>query len=61
MFGPSVGIQPGPLIGLDNFFLTQWIWLPLRFLIPIKIRVGADIVSGRKPDYMVVGDVDVLF
>jgi hypothetical protein len=58
---PSIGLQPGPLIGLDNFALPQWIWLPLRILIPIKIRLQANYVPGLLPEYQLIGDVDVLF
>jgi hypothetical protein len=58
---PSLGLQPGPLIGLDNFALPQWIWLPLRILIPIKIRLQANYVPGLVPEYQLIGDVDILF
>ncbi|MFA5161706.1 MAG: hypothetical protein WC421_05630 [Elusimicrobiales bacterium] len=60
-FSPTIGIQPGSLLGLDNYTLPRWIWTPMQFILPLKISLGANYVPGRAPGYTVTGEVDLLF
>ena len=61
VFSPSIGIQPGPLLGLDNYTLPRWIWTPMQFILPLKFSVGANYVPHRAPGYTVMGEIDLLF
>lgn len=58
---PSVGIQPGALLGLDNYTLPRWIWTPMQFILPLKFTLGVNFVPDRAPGYTCSGEVDLLF
>ena len=61
VLSPSIGIQPGPLLGLDNYTLPRWIWTPLQFVLPLKFTFGVNYVPHREPGYTVMGEIDLLF
>jgi len=61
VFTPSVGLQFGSLIGIKYYELPIWIRIPLELLLPLKLRFGADYVPTKKPDYHLIGEIDILF
>lgn len=61
LFSPSIGMQLGPLLGLRFYEMPAWLRLPLQFFLPLKGRIGVDLVAHQSPTYYFQLELDVLF
>ncbi|MCX5797321.1 MAG: hypothetical protein NTY77_17655 [Elusimicrobia bacterium] len=61
LLSPAVGLQLGPLIGLDNYTLPRWLWVPLQLIVPLKFVFNPNYAVGAKPAYNFYGEIDLLF
>ena len=61
LFSPAIGIQPGPLLGIDDYTLPRWLGIPLQMFLPFKIVFNPNIVPGLRPAYTIYGEIDLLF
>ncbi|MFA6583415.1 MAG: hypothetical protein WCS77_03875 [Elusimicrobiaceae bacterium] len=60
-FSPSVGLQFGPLFGLDDYVLPRWLWVPMQFVLPLKLVFGANVVPSQITTYNITAEIDLLF
>lgn len=61
LFAPSIGLQLGPLLGIDNFSLPDWLRIPLSLILPFKPILSYEIISGLKPETKLMGEIDLIF
>jgi len=61
MFSPSLGLQLGPLLGLDDFSLPRWLWIPIQMIVlPLKLMINLNVVPGQMPAYNLFGEIDLI-
>jgi hypothetical protein len=61
LLSPAVGIQPGPLAGVDYSTLPKWLKLPLKAVMPFKLVFGPDFARRNRPAYNLFAELDLLF
>lgn len=61
IFTPSAGIQFASLFNLNYYNMPIWLRLPLQYLLPLKLRLGALLSPGYSPRYFSAVDLDILF
>jgi hypothetical protein len=61
MVSPAVGLQLGPLLGLDNYSLPRWAMIPLQLILPLKFVFNPNYMVGEKPAYNFYAEIDLLF
>lgn len=61
LFSPAVGLQLGPLLGIDDFTLPRWASIPLQVILPLKVVFNPNYSTGEKPAYNLYGEIDLLF
>jgi len=61
LFAPSLGLQPGPLLGWDNYVLPDWLRIPLQIILPVKGCVTYNINSGGANEASFALEVDLVF
>ena len=58
---PQAGAQLGSLLKINYYRMPAWGRIPAQLLLPLKVRVGTVIASGRRPASFTGLEIDVLF
>lgn len=61
VIAPSLGVQPGSLIGLHTFNLPGWARIPLGLILPLKFTVTCNKVAGHPVEWLNAFEVELLF